>query len=925
MASTALVKREPTWLQQTLQRMIGFSAGLPQGPMLDPTLKTTGVIPLRGEAPTAYQQNGTTVRIRGFERHPVVMACVRAIVDIASAVPLQWYRLEPGQERESVTVLDRDFPGVRVTDMPNTYFSSQRFMATTFTHYLIYGNGLWFLERPEPSQPNTMPKEPTSLRLVHPEDVLTVYVNNKGYPIWYLWKDILGYPHTSSVTDLVHFRDLNAKGFVFGYPRAASALNDIIGDDEASQHVREVVTNSGMPPAYAIVNEETTIEEAKKAEESFFEKMVRRGNRGRMVFMGGIKDVKSVGFNLKDLEFPDLRRVAREDICAAFGVDPRMVGITSASRDAGLSGTQYTEARTRLIQQTIEPMLKAFESELNFWFAPEFGDVYVRFDPDALAALVEDHDATSVRVTRETQAGLRTIEEGRAALDMDPEFAATDTLIMPMTLQVVPVSIAIEGESTVNEDGSIVPPEGAKTLGGRKPDPANEKDLAGTTGLDPNNPKVVPKITDGSPAPAKKRSASAANGTDEAADPGTGVTPPSDSAVTPRGTVERSTKEPLKKVAPPQTLVVKRSIVLPPEHRQMLWQQFDTRATNEEAAYKRSALLLFAEERANVARTFERADDAQTAKRQLRLAYKTGGEVENRWTDRFHPLVGETFAKGAEHVLSGLRSATRAGPKKGEHAAVTVHEPDYVFHVSDPDVQAAIRRRTARLAEQVTETTAESIMDAISIGVDEGMGMSEIAKLVDATTFGTGASYRSTMIARTETVGALNDGQYTAAIQSEVIEGKEWLTQGDDKVRDSHAECENEGMVGIRDEFGNGMQHPGDEDGDADETINCRCTLLYYDTLTGNESEDDGGDGRATIESIAARVVELLNAGRAAEPDREPDRMEQAMTTLIASVTALAARGADPVVIVLPNGKGKVIAHRNDKGEVTHYTREDAT
>src|SRR6185437_126500 len=413
-------------------RMIGWNAGLPMAGIGDKVMKTTGAIPLRGEAPSDYQRTGTTVRIRGWERHPVVQACIRCIVDIASAVPLQVYQKVPAKNAsgfsDEIRVLTSEHPLQQLFDAPNSFMSAQRYRGFMLMHYLGYGNSLTFLERPvgngevtgtPGSSVDTNTRLPVSLRVIHPEDITTVYVNHKGYPLWYIWLDTLGYPHTSPVQDIFHIRDLSMKGVVFGFPRLASALNDIIGDDEASQFVRQIVTNNGQPVGYAIVNEETTIEEAEVAESKFREKMVTRGGRGSFVFMGGVSDVKSLAFDLSKLEFPDLRRVAREDICAAAGVDPRMVGITTATRDAGLSGTQYIEARVRLIKQTIEPMMRAIESELNHWVCPEFGaDVYVRFDPDALAALSEDRDSTSKRVLTELQAGARTVQETREVLEL---------------------------------------------------------------------------------------------------------------------------------------------------------------------------------------------------------------------------------------------------------------------------------------------------------------------------------------------------------------------------------------------------------------------------------------------------------------------------------------------------------------------------
>ena len=47
-----------------------------------------------------------------------------------------------------------------------------------------------------------------------------------------------------------------------------------------------------------------------------------------------------------------------------------------------------------------------------------------------------------------------------------------------------------------------------------------------------------------------------------------------------------------------------RGIALTPEQRLSLWQQFDKRAAKEEAPFRRQALQLLSEERANVAAVF---------------------------------------------------------------------------------------------------------------------------------------------------------------------------------------------------------------------------------------------------------------------------------------------------------------------------------
>ena len=87
---------------------------------------------------------------------------------------------------------------------------------------------------------------------------------------------------------------------------------------------------------------------------------------------------------------------------------------------------------------------------------------------------------------------------------------------------------------------------------------------------------------------------------------------------------------------------------------------------------------------------------------------------------------------------------------------------------------------------------------------------------------------RSERIARTETTAAYNAG----AVQAGHDEGagvKVWLATGDDRTRDSHLEVSGS-CVAVDDTFDVGgalLQMPADPSGPPEETINCRCTVVF--------------------------------------------------------------------------------------------------
>lgn len=83
--------------------------------------------------------------------------------------------------------------------------------------------------------------------------------------------------------------------------------------------------------------------------------------------------------------------------------------------------------------------------------------------------------------------------------------------------------------------------------------------------------------------------------------------------------------------------------------------------------------------------------------------------------------------------------------------------------------------------------------------------------------------------ARTTVTSAQNKGRMDMLHNAEakgVIMKKGWSAHIDGRERTSHAELDGD-FVGIDEEFANGLQYPGDPDGEPEEVYNCRCSLVY--------------------------------------------------------------------------------------------------
>ena len=68
---------------------------------------------------------------------------------------------------------------------------------------------------------------------------------------------------------------------------------------------------------------------------------------------------------------------------------------------------------------------------------------------------------------------------------------------------------------------------------------------------------------------------------------------------------------------------------------------------------------------------------------------------------------------------------------------------------------------------------------------------------------------------------------------------KQWIASLDSHTRESHAELDQE-IQELDDDFSNGLQYPGDPNGDPSEVYNCRCSMKGYLPDYDTDTEDEG-------------------------------------------------------------------------------------
>ena len=134
----------------------------------------------------------------------------------------------------------------------------------------------------------------------------------------------------------------------------------------------------------------------------------------------------------------------------------------------------------------------------------------------------------------------------------------------------------------------------------------------------------------------------------------------------------------------------------------------------------------------------------------------------------------------------------------------------------------------------ITNTTANNMMQLVLNGLNTGLSTNEIAKLITEDTSNNFGIGRANRIARTEATRVVNQAtveSYRQLGEQGIQVKKQWLSAFDEKVRDSHRWLNgktvdaNEDFV-LPPEFGG---HKASSPASFDvvgENINCRCTVV---------------------------------------------------------------------------------------------------
>lgn len=214
-----------------------------------------------------------------------------------------------------------------------------------------------------------------------------------------------------------------------------------------------------------------------------------------------------------------------------------------------------------------------------------------------------------------------------------------------------------------------------------------------------------------------------------------------------------------------------------------------------------------------------------------------------KYLKTFEDEVARAYMTDVMELLSRVAQrgyALNKANTKGLNAHTVTKSGEYRFTAADSQAIDVLEARGKKDRDEIledavidrfykfNETRTEQIMSVVEAGYNDGKTLEEIAAFVRQT-YGENYQDQAYTIARTEVLSALSAGVKAhnddlQEIFSEV--DKEWVTVGDDRVRDEHTEFEELGPVSANYEYAPGLVVPRDYGAEAGLVINCRCSLV---------------------------------------------------------------------------------------------------
>lgn len=299
-------------------------------------------------------------------------AVVSFLADSVAQLPLKVYVRADETDRRR----DRDSAAARLLWQPNADQTAYELINALVTELLLMGSvSLWLL-------PDADSESGYQLRII-PKDWVEDWDKSTNYaPGDLTVKAGDNQKIIIPADDYVMFR-MYSPGNPGGYQSPISALKQTLSEQiQADKFRTNIWKSSGRFNAYITRPKDVTPwdDETRKRWVTAFREGWGQGgeNSGKMPLLEDGMEIKPYQFNAQQAQYAETKQLSREDVAAAYHVNPSLIWHTSTQTYASAKDN----ARA-LYADCLGPMLQMIQQRINSFLLPKVGagpDTYVEFD-----------------------------------------------------------------------------------------------------------------------------------------------------------------------------------------------------------------------------------------------------------------------------------------------------------------------------------------------------------------------------------------------------------------------------------------------------------------------------------------------------------------------------------------------------------------
>ncbi len=307
--------------------------------------------------------------------------------------------INPGAGSARVPV-GPDHPAQRLLDRVNQWHTRGDLWRATEINLCLWGSSFWALEPDDAGRPEIWP-----LR----SDRMRVLPDRRRHISGFVYMGVNG-PVAYTPAEIIWMRYFNPLEPYAGLSPLAPVRLSVDAGLDALRFNRSFFRNSAQPDVVFTTEETMTDAEVEDFYHRWEERYQGPAKAHRPAIASFIKDIKTLGFTHREMEFLQGLRWSLEEVSRTYGVPLPLLSDYQQATFANI-----TTAEKLFWRNTIVPEMRFLEEHLNSELLPRLGysGLTAEFDLSAIEAMNEDETERVDRETRLLDRGVLTINEVR--------------------------------------------------------------------------------------------------------------------------------------------------------------------------------------------------------------------------------------------------------------------------------------------------------------------------------------------------------------------------------------------------------------------------------------------------------------------------------------------------------------------------------